>query len=238
MLWRGAYLFAFQIYGDFSGYSDMARGVSEFFGVRLVINFQQPYLSQSITEFWRRWHISLSSWLRDYLYVPLGGNRHGQVKTYRNLLLTMLIGGLWHGANWTFVAWGAWHGLFLAGERLLGIGSESAAQGRAFLPRVLATLVTFHIVVLAWVFFRAPDFAVAFQYFGGLTQLTDLGAVGVLPFLVAAAILAFDIPQYVSGDHVVFLRFPWWLQSPVYAAACFGILLYGGREIPFIYFQF
>ncbi len=238
MLLRGAYLFAFQIYGDFSGYSDMARGVSELFGVRLVINFQQPYLSQSITEFWRRWHISLSSWLRDYLYVPLGGNRHGQVKTYRNLMLTMLIGGLWHGANWTFVAWGGWHGLFLAGERLSGIGSDRAARSRALVPRVLTTLLTFHIVVLGWIFFRAADFEVVFEYFLGLAQLSHLTAVGILPFVVAAAILVLDVPQDMSGDHVAFLRLPWWLQSPAYAAACFGILLYGGREIPFIYFQF
>jgi len=121
MLLRGAYFFAFQIYCDFSAYSDIARGVSEFFGVRLMINFEQPYLSRSITEFWRRWHISLSSWLRDYLYIPLGGNRLGAAKTYRNLMLTMLIGGLWHGAAWTFVAWGAWHGALLALERLSAV---------------------------------------------------------------------------------------------------------------------
>jgi D-alanyl-lipoteichoic acid acyltransferase DltB (MBOAT superfamily) len=238
MLLRGAYLFAFQIYGDFSGYSDMARGVSELFGVRLIINFQQPYLSQSITEFWRRWHISLSSWLRDYLYIPLGGNRHGRAMTYRNLMLTMLIGGLWHGANWTFVAWGGWHGFFLAVERMLGIGDEQAARERAFLPRVLATLVTFHVVVLGWVFFRAPNFAVAFDYFSGLLAFTDMAAVGLTPLVVAAAILLIDIPQNRWGDHAVFLRLPWWLQSPVYATACFTMLLYGGREIPFIYFQF
>jgi len=238
MLLRGAYLFAFQIYGDFAGYSDMARGVSEFFGVRLMINFEQPYLSQSITEFWRRWHISLSSWLRDYLYISLGGNRHGRWKTYRNLMLTMLIGGLWHGASWTFVVWGGWHGLFLAGERILGIGSEKAARSRRFFPRLLATLITFHLAVLGWVFFRAPDFTVAFEYFSGIFRFTDLTAIGIVPLVVAAAIAAMDLPQDLSGDQTVFLRLPWWVQSPVYAAACFAILLYGGREIPFIYFQF
>ncbi|MFN8643939.1 MAG: MBOAT family O-acyltransferase [Candidatus Binatia bacterium] len=127
MLLRGAYCFAIQIYGDFSGYSDIARGVSELLGVRLIKNFEQPYLSQSITEFWRRWHISLSSWLRDYLYIPLGGNRSGRWRTYRNLMLTMLIGGLRHGANWTFVVWGGLHGGFLAVERLLGIGGDRRA---------------------------------------------------------------------------------------------------------------
>ena len=238
MLLRGAYLFAFQIYGDFSGYSDMARGVSELFGVRLIINFQQPYLSQSITEFWRRWHISLSSWLRDYLYIPLGGNRHGQLMTYRNLMLTMLIGGLWHGANWTFVAWGAWHGLFLSAERMLGIGDEKAARARAFLPRVAATLVTFHIVVFGWVFFRAANFSIAFEFFSGILRFTDLASVGVTPFVVAAALLVIDVPQDKYEDHTAFLRLPWWVQSPVYATACLAMLLYGGREMPFIYVQF
>src|SRR5258706_7763275 len=111
--WSGAALFAFQIYGDFSGYSDIARGVSLLLGIPLMRNFAQPYLATSITDFWRRWHVSLSTWLRDYLYIPLGGNRHGRWSTYRNLLLTMLLGGLWHGAAWTFVAWGGLHGLYL-----------------------------------------------------------------------------------------------------------------------------
>jgi D-alanyl-lipoteichoic acid acyltransferase DltB (MBOAT superfamily) len=238
LLLRGAYLFAFQIYGDFAGYSDMARGVSEFFGVRLMINFEQPYLSQSITEFWRRWHISLSSWLRDYLYIPLGGNRQGTWMTYRNLMLTMLIGGLWHGASWTFVAWGGWHGVFLAIERALGIGGEAAARRRPLGRRLWATVATFHVAVFGWVFFRAPSFENAFAYFSGIAQLDGLAAVGMLPFVAGAAILAMDIPQDVSGDHTVFLRLPWWLQSPVYVLACLGVLLYGGREIPFIYFQF
>jgi alginate O-acetyltransferase complex protein AlgI len=124
LLLKGAYCFALQIYGDFSGYSDIARGVAELLGVRLMKNFEQPYLSQSITEFWRRWHISLSSWLRDYLYISLGGNRRGARITYRNLMLTMLIGGLWHGANWTFVVWGGLHGTYLALERMVWVGRE------------------------------------------------------------------------------------------------------------------
>ena len=242
MLLRGAYFFTFQIYCDFSGYSDIARGVSELFGIHLCINFNQPYLSQSITEFWRRWHISLSSWLRDYLYIPLGGNRHGERKTYRNLMLTMLIGGLWHGANWTFVAWGGLHGLYLAVERVFGIG-----KGEPVVPsnplwrwtrRAASTVVTFHLAALAWIFFRAPNFAIAFQYIRGIFRFNHLGAVGIWPLVVGAAVLAIDIPQSASGEHAVFLRAPWWLQSPVYAALCFAMLLYGGREIPFIYFQF
>jgi D-alanyl-lipoteichoic acid acyltransferase DltB (MBOAT superfamily) len=242
-LLRGAYLFAFQIYGDFAGYSDIARGVSEFFGIRLMINFEQPYLSRSITEFWRRWHISLSSWLRDYLYIPLGGNRYGAGRTYRNLMLTMLIGGLWHGAAWTFVAWGGWHGALLAVERYFGIGKEGAGRVSTSVWRhralaCAATVLTFHLATIGWIFFRAPDFGVAFAYLAGLAAGTDLGAVGALPFLVGAVILVLDVPQDRSGDHAVFLRLPWWVQSPVYAAVCLGLLLYGGREVPFIYFQF
>jgi alginate O-acetyltransferase complex protein AlgI len=242
VLLKGAYFFAFQIYCDFSGYSDIARGVSELLGIRLVINFNQPYLSQSITEFWRRWHMSLSSWLRDYLYIPLGGNRHGEWNTYRNLMLTMLIGGLWHGANWTFMAWGGLHGLCLAVERVFGIGKGQPVLPRnpvwRWIRRGALTLVTFHLATLGWIFFRAPNFAVAFQYLGGIFRFDHLAAVGIWPFVVGAAVLAIDIPQNASGEHAVFLRAPWWLQSPAYAALCFAMLLYGGREIPFIYFQF
>lgn len=242
LLLRGAYLFAFQIYCDFSGYSDIARGVSELFGVRLMINFNQPYLARSITEFWRRWHISLSSWLRDYLYIPLGGNRHGAGRTYRNLMLTMLIGGLWHGASWTFVAWGGWHGALLALERVLGIGKEAAAtvraSWRAKLAALAATAVTFHLATFGWIFFRANDFGSAFAYFAGLLACSDLAAIGLLPVAVGAALLAIDAFQDRTGDHAAPLRLPWWVQSPVYAAVCFAMLLYGGRDTPFIYFQF
>lgn len=242
MLLRGAYFFAFQIYGDFSGYSDIARGVSELLGVRLNKNFEQPYLSQSITEFWRRWHISLSSWLRDYLYIPLGGNRRGALLTYRNLMLTMLIGGLWHGANWTFVVCGGLHGMFLAVERAIGIRADTPSwsqRGSAgWAASIVRMVLTFHLVTLAWIFFRAPDFATAFAYLSGIAQLDHLAAIGPLPFVAGLAVLAIDIPQYVTGRHTVFMRLPWWVQSPAYATACLALILYGGREIPFIYFQF
>ncbi|HVO23176.1 MAG TPA: MBOAT family protein [Candidatus Margulisiibacteriota bacterium] len=242
VLLRGAYLFTFQIYCDFSGYSDIARGVSELLGIRLRLNFNQPYLSQSITEFWRRWHMSLSAWLRDYLYIPLGGNRHGALMTYRNLMLTMLIGGLWHGANWTFVVWGGLHGSYLVIERLLGIGRRQAPSSprdvAGWAWRIVCTLLTFHLAAFAWIFFRAPDFTTAFAFISGLFHFTHLRAIGVVPFLVAAAVLAIDIPQNAAGDHTVFLRLPWWVQAPAYATACFAILLWGGGEVPFIYFQF
>jgi len=130
----GTYAFAWQIYGDFSGYSDIARGSAQLMGFHFMVNFRQPYLAVGIQDFWRRWHISLSTWLRDYLYIPLGGNRHGEPRTYRNLMLTMLLGGLWHGANWTFVVWGALHGAGLSierfGRRLLGMANRGSCRER------------------------------------------------------------------------------------------------------------
>ena len=240
LLLKGAYCFALQIYGDFSGYSDIARGVSELLGVRLIKNFEQPYLSQSITEFWRRWHISLSSWLRDYLYIPLGGNRHGAWHTYRNLMLTMLIGGLWHGANWTFVVWGGLHGVYLAVERMLGIGRERRLGGGilGWAGSAARMLVTFHLATLAWIFFRAPSIGSAMTYLAGLLRFDHLADVGPVPFVAGVAMLAIDLPQYLSGRHTVFLRLPWWVQSPLYAGLCLALILYGGSEVPFIYFQF
>ncbi|MGB1559934.1 MAG: MBOAT family O-acyltransferase [Sinimarinibacterium flocculans] len=174
--WIGALAYTAQLYFDFSGYSDMAIGLGLMIGFRFVENFNQPYVSQSITEFWRRWHISLSNWLRDYLYVPLGGNRHGTLRTYRNLMLTMLLGGLWHGANWTFVVWGAWHGAWLAIERMLGV----KANARGF--SVGRWGFTFLLVIFGWVLFRAPDLSVATTFMsamlgvGGNAPSADLAA--------------------------------------------------------------
>ena len=168
--WLGALAYTAQLYFDFSGYSDMAIGLGLMMGFRFMENFNQPYVSQSITEFWRRWHISLSTWLRDYLYVPLGGNRHGTARTYRNLSLTMLLGGLWHGANWTFVVWGAWHGALLAIERALGLKAD---VGAGFRP--LRWAVTFVLVVIGWVFFRADSLEDAFRFLGAMFSFDGLG---------------------------------------------------------------
>ena len=166
----GMYAFAWQIYADFSGYSDMARGSAQLMGFHFMVNFRQPYLATSLQDFWRRWHISLSTWLRDYLYIPLGGNRYGEIRTYRNLLSTMLLGGLWHGANWTFVVWGGIHGLWLSIERGLGFDrhdrkepSTAGKWGRR--------IFVFHLVGLAWIFFRAPSISGAFHFIGGLTNM-------------------------------------------------------------------
>jgi alginate O-acetyltransferase complex protein AlgI len=161
--WMGIVAYAFQIYFDFSGYSDMAIGLGRMFGFVIPENFKSPYLSESITDFWRRWHISLSTWLRDYLYVPLGGNRLGPKRTYLNLAIVMLLGGLWHGANWTFVAWGAWHGGILAFERWLG-----KASAYAFMPRLGRVAFTWVLVLISWVLFRAPTLSHAGSYLASM----------------------------------------------------------------------
>ncbi len=153
------YAFAFQIYCDFSGYTDIARGLGKLMGFELALNFNLPYIARNPPEFWHRWHISLSTWLRDYLYIPLGGNRHGTAKTYRNLMLTMLIGGLWHGAAWHFVLWGGYHGLLLSGHRLLfgdGRKPERARKPNPFL-RIMNVVLMFHATCLGWLFFRAAS---------------------------------------------------------------------------------
>jgi alginate O-acetyltransferase complex protein AlgI len=150
------YLFAIQIYCDFSGYSDIAIGSARILGYDLMENFKTPYFSKSITEFWKRWHISLSSWLRDYLYINLGGNRKGRILTYRNLMITMLLGGLWHGASWNFVIWGFLHGLYLGLERLLNF--PSYIDSKSTITKVISRAITFNLVSFAWIFFRAENF--------------------------------------------------------------------------------
>ncbi|MEE9394514.1 MAG: MBOAT family protein [Planctomycetota bacterium] len=164
--WIGVAAFAFQIYFDFSGYSDMAIGIGLMLGFRFPVNFDSPYRSGSITEFWRRWHISLSSWLRDYLYIPLGGNRGGSIRTYFNLAVTMLLGGLWHGAAWTFILWGAWQGLWLILER-----SRGGLPFYGKLPRVLRIPITMVIVCFGWVLFAADSLPDAMVYYQSLANL-------------------------------------------------------------------
>jgi alginate O-acetyltransferase complex protein AlgI len=188
--WIGVVAYAFQIYFDFSGYSDMAIGLGRMFGFVIPENFRSPYLSESITDFWRRWHISLSTWLRDYLYLPLGGNRLGPRRTYINLALVMLLGGLWHGAAWQFLAWGAYHGSFLAFERW--IGKKSPYE---WLPRTGRIAVTFVLVLFSWVLFRAPTLGHAVSYWGAM--LGANASFGV-PSLLAAEIYT-GLPLTVLG---------------------------------------
>jgi len=163
----GTLAFAFQIYGDFSGYSSIARGSAQLLGFHFMVNFRQPYLAQSLQDFWRRWHISLSTWLRDYLYIPLGGNRYGRFRTNLNLLLTMLLGGLWHGANWTFVLWGGLHGLGLAAERWLW-GRREIADSASPMTCWARRAIVFSIVCVSWVFFRSVTVPEAFQLLRGV----------------------------------------------------------------------
>jgi alginate O-acetyltransferase complex protein AlgI len=169
--WYGAGAYAFQIFLDFSAYSDMAIGLGLMLGFVFARNFDRPYRSESITEFWRRWHISLSTWLREYLYIPLGGNRKGKLRTYFNLFLTMILGGLWHGASWNYVIWGGLHGGMLAFERMRGRDSFYR-----FLPRFARVGLTFSIVLVSWVFFRATDLPSAVSYLKSMAGMGDAAA--------------------------------------------------------------
>lgn len=236
--WAGALAYTVQIYFDFSGYSDMAIGLGLMLGFRFPSNFLSPYRSHSITEFWRRWHVSLSTWLRDYLYVPLGGNRRGPVRTYVNLAATMLLGGLWHGAAWTFLLWGAWQGLFLILERLAG-----KAAPYAFLPRFGQVLCTFVIVVFGWVVFRAEGLDELFAVWGGmlgahgLGALPELGQIGDLALGVTAIglLIAFALPR---SEELV-RRFHPVVMLAAFAAFLVAVCqLLATDHVPFLYFRF
>jgi len=239
-LLKALYLFALQIYCDFAGYSDIARGTSRLMGIELMVNFNHPYFASNLSDFWRRWHISLSTWLRDYLYIPLGGNRGGTYKTYRNLMITMLLGGLWHGAAWAFVIWGALHGLYLVLFRLVprifAISEKNGTLARAF-----GIFLTFHLVLLTWVFFRAPGMHAALDYLQMIFSFKQMGDfVSVLPMIVAPwlLVLLVDIPQHFSGSHTVLLGWPRLARAGIAAVMVFLILLSFGTNAPFIYFQF
>ncbi len=246
-------LFAVQIYCDFSGYTDIARGISRMFGVEIPLNFNYPYFSTSIIEFWRRWHISLSTWLRDYLYIPLGGNRLGSSRTYTNLLITMILGGLWHGASWNFVLWGAYQGVLLCLNRILRAFVERVPGLQRFLESRFGTLlrwcVTTYLVMLGWLIFRVtswPDLVAAlraFVVFDGRLQATALGLGNTAPVLALLALLVFAM-LHTFGHFV--RRWPELLDAtpkPILAILYFLIgmvLFYGwpGANEPFIYFQF
>ena len=235
----GAYGYAVQIYCDFSAYSDMAIGLALLLGYRFPRNFDQPYRASSLQDFWRRWHISLSSWLRDYLYIPLGGSRKGAARTYLNLFLTMMLGGLWHGASWTFVLWGALHGLWLGLERLWA-RNRPVALPRA--PIWLAWAVTFHIVVLGWIFFRAPDLDTAVRYLQGLAtgQWTNTLVTPLSLALVALGLAIHAAPPSLIPSLARRLR-RW--PAPALGLALGSLILVidavGPDGVaPFIYYQF
>jgi alginate O-acetyltransferase complex protein AlgI len=240
-----AYAFAGQIYCDFSAYTDIARGSAKLIGVELIRNFNAPYFSASPTEFWHRWHISLSTWLRDYLYIPLGGNRHGRWMEYRNIMITMALGGLWHGAGILFILWGVWHGLMLLLYRAVPIHKYLIERfGQA--GKWLAILITFHIVCFGWILFRAPLDTILplLKSIGGLFTSGNLSefylfARGV--FWLGAIVLVTDYIGYRKDGEFsdLFKKMNPYLCAALAAACYFGITILGKREgAQFIYFQF
>ena len=237
----GVYAFAFQIYGDFSGYSSIARGISKWLGFDLVINFHNPYLAVTPSDFWKRWHISLSSWLRDYLYIPLGGNRKGRLVEYRSLMLTMLLGGLWHGASWTFVAWGLYHGAILCAYRIAGV-REANPSSRPWLWAA-QLLVMFHLTCLGWLLFRADDFGAvssALQVLSTQWSFTESAGTGLLLIAFYAGLL-FIVEWLTNAERGLarLFRAPWFLQGAWYVYLTVMILIFYSRETyEFIYFQF
>jgi alginate O-acetyltransferase complex protein AlgI len=228
--WLTAFGYALQLYYDFSGYSDMAVGLGLMFGLRIPQNFDAPYRALGIADFWRRWHISLSSWLRDYLYIPLGGSRRGELRTYANLLVTMLLGGLWHGANWTFVVWGAYHGTLLALGRAL-------QPLLAPLPELVKRAGTFLLVVLGFVIFRSTDLGMAGAWLGKLVGMAaGEGAVpAALVAWVAVALLLVNLaPETWDIDFGTRLRW-----APAYATAFLIAYLFVNQQATvFLYYQF
>jgi D-alanyl-lipoteichoic acid acyltransferase DltB (MBOAT superfamily) len=234
------YAFSIQIYCDFSGYTDIARGSARLLGFDLMRNFDTPYLSRSMQEFWRRWHISLSTWLRDYLYIPLGGSRLGARRTYVNLGITMLLGGLWHGANWTFLLWGTFHGALLAIERGWKVYGKESATGR--FRQLLRLVATFHLVVFGWLIFRADavgDIPVLLSRFSDL-QVHAAGSWFLQLLLLSSPLVVFDLFQWWRDtDDEFILSAPLLVRGLVYFGLMVAIVFLGndGGE-NFIYFQF
>jgi alginate O-acetyltransferase complex protein AlgI len=260
--WLGTLFFAFQIYFDFSAYSDMALGSSVMLGIRLPVNFHSPYKAASIIEFWRRWHISLSAFLRDYLYIPLGGNRHGRGRRYVNLFITMLLGGLWHGASWTFMLWGGLHGLYLSINHAFRRATKGVTPSPALrLPlHVASVALTFAATTLAWIVFRAPDLASARNVVAGLIGGGHSAVVSFSPLaaitLLLLSIIVWFMPNSMElmWKHRPALPSPYpdqpalparrlsWSPTPLNAAAygllCIIAVLALSNLKPFIYFQF
>jgi alginate O-acetyltransferase complex protein AlgI len=234
------YGYAIQIYSDFSGYSDIAIGSSLFFGYRLPLNFNAPYTATNLQEFWHRWHISLSTWLRDYLYIPVGGSKGGSLLTYRNLMITMLLGGLWHGARWNFVIWGLLHGLALAGTRIY-----QRTQSRATPPlwsRITTTVLTFHYVCFAWIFFNAKTFRNAYEILGRLAEgsLTSVNIPGRVVAILGLGMVLHFIPKDWQKECVrVFNLAPAFVQGVALAVAAYVVHFAASvKSAPFIYGQF
>lgn len=251
-LMLGAMLFAFQIYGDFSGYSDIAIGTSKLFGISLKRNFNVPYFSRDIAEFWRRWHISLTTWFRDYLYIPLGGSRCSKAKIVRNTFIIFLVSGLWHGANWTFIAWGAYHALLFLPLILMGKNRkyrDTVAEERILpsLKEVVQMLLTFFLVVIGWIVFRSDSIGQACDYIARMWQWNTLQA-SYRFFLQAnirsrsAAVIIMLLVEWFNrkNEHgLSFLRnTPWYVRYLIYCSISASIVFMCGSNQAFIYFQF
>jgi D-alanyl-lipoteichoic acid acyltransferase DltB (MBOAT superfamily) len=242
-VWIGVLAFTFQIYGDFSGYSDIARGISKLMGFELMVNFKLPYFAVNPQEFWRRWHISLSLWLRDYLYIPLGGNRVGRWATQRNLMLTMSLGGLWHGAAWNFIIWGVYHGVLLVAHRAfeawrIGWVKEDRLS-LVLLP--LRWALCFFAVLYGWLLFRSSSISQVWEMTALLLNpvcRVDQGQM-INMFWCLSPLIVLELFQHYSRDLLVVLRIPLFLRVFVYALLICWIMLYGARtSSEFIYFQF
>jgi alginate O-acetyltransferase complex protein AlgI len=232
----GVYAFAWQIYGDFSGYSDIARGCAQLLGFHFMLNFRQPYLAGSLQDFWRRWHISLSTWLRDYLYIPLGGNRKGPTRTYINLMLTMLLGGLWHGANWTFVIWGGIHGAWLSVERLFWPTEEKQP------PSWRGRLLTLGVVGVSWIFFRAKSLGAALEMLrsaGHFHWEHQYGPELLFLAVVSGAMLLLDCRLEACDEEYVFESARPAIPVCVSVVMAILMLAFAASDTnAFIYFQF
>jgi alginate O-acetyltransferase complex protein AlgI len=242
--WLGTLAFSGQIFCDFAGYSTIAIGSAFCLGFALPDNFRMPYAAIGFSDFWRRWHMSLSTWLRDYLYIPLGGNQKGEVRTYVNLMITMLLGGLWHGANWTFVVWGGLHGVYLAAERWIRERTGVAGDPAGPWNRLALALLTYVLVNVTWVFFRAESFEGAARVLSGMLGLAP-EAEPVLPtiymFKVAVIVTGILIVQWLMRNRTledVVSRAPWWVTGAIAAAMLFAVIIAQGSGEAFIYFQF
>ncbi len=242
--WLGTLAFSGQIFCDFAGYSTAAIGVALCLGFSLPDNFRFPYAAVGFSDFWRRWHISLSSWLRDYLYIPLGGNRKGDLRTYANLMTTMVLGGLWHGASWTFVVWGGLHGAYLAAERWLMARFGGGRFWRRLVPQLGLALLTYFLVNITWVFFRAQDFATAWRLLDTMLTL-ELEGKKVLPTIdvlqvsvITVCMLAVHWFMRNRNLHEVIAATPRWLVGATWGVMVWLIIITQGQSDAFIYFQF
>ena len=237
--WIALYAYAFQIYMDFSGYTDVALGVGHLFGLRLTENFDRPYLAASPSEFWRRWHITLSTWLRDYLYIPLGGSRLGKLFTVRNLFVTMALGGLWHGAAWTFVAWGVYHGTLLTLERCAcGWRKARDVSDQPLVLRGLKIVGMFHLTCLGWLLFRAQDWATVQLMLSRLVDLSGGPLQGKRVALLALLCMMAHLGLHEQKLREWFARLPAVGQGMAAGLCMWALLLMSPGAKPFIYFQF